>query len=110
MAGQEATGPLEARKPPVWGSVPQRNKNFTGREELLADLRARITGKMTAPVTTGQIYWGAMPFVLIQVIMVVAVILFPAMVMHYKAGQSQLDPNKVQIDLPTIDLPQLDLH
>jgi tripartite ATP-independent transporter DctM subunit len=70
----------------------------------------RITGKMTAPVTTGQIYWGAMPFVLIQVIMVVAVILFPAMVMHYKAGQSQLDPNKVQIDLPTIDLPQLDLH
>jgi tripartite ATP-independent transporter DctM subunit len=70
----------------------------------------RITGKMTAPVTTGQIYWGAIPFVLIQVIMVVAVILFPAMVMHYKAGQSQLDPNKVQIDLPTIDLPQLDLH
>src|SRR5690349_538879 len=50
MAGQEATGPLEARKPPVWGSVPQRNKNFTGREELLADLRARITGKMTAVV------------------------------------------------------------
>ncbi|WP_261554219.1 FxSxx-COOH system tetratricopeptide repeat protein [Frankia tisae] len=31
------------RVPTVWGNVPQRNKNFTGREGLLADLRARIT-------------------------------------------------------------------
>ena len=31
------------RVPTVWGSVPQRNKNFTGREGLLADLRRRIT-------------------------------------------------------------------
>ncbi len=38
----------------------------------------RITGIRTAPVTTGQIYWGAVPFVVIQVIMVVLVILFPA--------------------------------
>ena len=30
----------------------------------------RLTGRKTAPVTTGQIYWGAVPFVLIQVIMV----------------------------------------
>ena len=30
----------------------------------------KLTGKLTAPVTTGQIYWGAVPFVLIQVIMV----------------------------------------
>jgi tetratricopeptide (TPR) repeat protein len=51
MAGQETTsGTVEARKPPVWGNVPQRNKNFTGREDLLANLRASITGKMTAVV------------------------------------------------------------
>src|SRR5205823_13558456 len=30
----------------------------------------KISGKSTAPVTTGQIYWGAVPFVVIQVIMV----------------------------------------
>ncbi|TIW55071.1 MAG: TRAP transporter large permease subunit, partial [Mesorhizobium sp.] len=30
----------------------------------------RITGKQIAPVTTGQIYWGAVPFVGIQVIMI----------------------------------------
>ena len=27
----------------------------------------KITGKLIAPVTTGQIYWGAVPFVVIQV-------------------------------------------
>ena len=40
---------------------------------------------MTDPVTTGQIYWGAVPFVVIQCIMVGLVIAFPQMVMHYKA-------------------------
>ena len=44
----------------------------------------RITGQLTEPVTTGQIYVGAIPFVIIQCIMVGAVIGFPAMVMHYK--------------------------
>ena len=38
----------------------------------------RVTGKMTEPVTTGQIYWGAVPFVVIQCIMVGLVIAFPA--------------------------------
>jgi tripartite ATP-independent transporter DctM subunit len=70
----------------------------------------RVTGKRTDPVTTGQIYWGAIPFVFIQVLMVVLVILFPAMVMHYKAGLSKVDPNKVKIEIPQIELPPLDLN
>jgi len=65
----------------------------------------RVTGKRTEGVTTGQIYWGAVPFVVIQVIMVLLVILFPAMVMHYKGALSTVDPNKVRIDLPQIELP-----
>src|SRR3974390_3095946 len=69
----------------------------------------RITGKLTPGVTTGQIYWGAVPFVLIQLLAVVSVIMFPSMVMHYKAGLSTIDPNKVQINIPQIDLPPLDL-
>jgi tripartite ATP-independent transporter DctM subunit len=68
----------------------------------------RITGKRTDGVTTGQIYWGAVPFVIIQVIMVVLVILFPAMVMHYKGAASTIDPNKVQIEIPQVDLPPID--
>jgi TRAP-type mannitol/chloroaromatic compound transport system permease large subunit len=69
----------------------------------------RITGKLTPGVTTGQIYWGAAPFVVIQILAVISVIMFPSMVMHYKAGLSTIDPNKVQINIPQIDLPPLDL-
>jgi len=65
----------------------------------------RITGKLTPGITTGQIYWGAAPFVVIQLLAVISVIMFPSMVMHYKAGLSTIDPNKVQIDIPQIDLP-----
>ena len=70
----------------------------------------RVTGKRMEGVTTGQIYWGAVPFVVIQVIMVVLVILFPAMVMHYKGTGTQIDPDKVKIEIPQIDLPPLDLN
>ncbi|MFZ1047788.1 MAG: TRAP transporter large permease subunit [Pseudolabrys sp.] len=65
----------------------------------------RITGKRMEGVTTGQIYWGAVPFVVIQVTMVVLVILFPAMVMHYKGVGTGVDPSKIKIELPQIDLP-----
>jgi TRAP-type mannitol/chloroaromatic compound transport system permease large subunit len=41
-----------------------------------------VTGKTTEPVTTGQIYWGAIPFVVIQIIMVGLVIAFPQLVGH----------------------------
>jgi len=42
------------------------------------------SGKLTEPVTTGQIYWGAIPFVLIQLIMVGLIIFFPAIVSYDK--------------------------
>ena len=56
----------------------------------------RITGKRMEPVTTGQIYWGAVPFVVIQCIMVGLVIAFPQMVMHYKGTGTGVDPAKVR--------------
>jgi tripartite ATP-independent transporter DctM subunit len=69
----------------------------------------RVTGKRTEGVTTGQIYWGAVPFVVIQVVMVLLVIAFPAMVMHYKRGLSTVDPNTIKIEIPQqLDLPPLD--
>ena len=60
------------------------------------------------PVTTGQIYWGAVPFVVIQCIMVGLVILFPQMVMHYKGVASTIDPNTIQIEVPQFEPPPLD--
>ena len=65
----------------------------------------RVTGQRMEPITTGQIYWGAMPFVVIQVIMVMLVIFFPAMVMHYKGVGTGIDPNKVKIEVPQLEAP-----
>ena len=65
----------------------------------------RVTKKAMAGVTTGQIYWGAVPFVVIQCIMVGLVIAFPAMVMHYKGTGPQIDPSKVKIEIPQIEAP-----
>ncbi len=44
------------------------------------DYTDKLTKKPIAKVTTGQIYWGAVPFVVIQMIMVGLVIAFPGMV------------------------------
>ena len=60
----------------------------------------RTTGQLIQPVTTGQIYWGAVPFVIIQCVMVGLVIAFPAMVMHYKSTGPAIDPSKIEIQLP----------
>ncbi|NJL08203.1 MAG: TRAP transporter large permease subunit [Methylacidiphilales bacterium] len=80
----------------------------------------RVTGKYTEGITTAQIYWGAVPFVVIQLIMVTMVVMFPGMVMHYKSNGPQVDPATIQIDIPMPgedlplniqphDLPQPDL-
>ncbi|WP_292180166.1 TRAP transporter large permease subunit [Mesorhizobium sp.] len=58
----------------------------------------RLTGKQIAPVTTGQIYWGAVPFVCIQVIMIGLTIAFPQMVMHYKG--TTVDPGTIDYQVP----------
>ncbi|ETR74762.1 C4-dicarboxylate ABC transporter [Afipia sp. P52-10] len=69
----------------------------------------RVSGKRMEPVTTGQIYWGSVPFVIIQLIMVGLVIAFPQMVMHYKSVGTAVDPSKVDFQIPELDLPPLDL-
>ncbi|MBK5957285.1 C4-dicarboxylate ABC transporter [Rhodoplanes elegans] len=71
----------------------------------------RVTGLETAPITTGQIYWGAVPFVIIQLIGVAMVILFPQLVMHYKGSASTVDPKTIEIQIaPPETPPALDLR
>lgn len=62
----------------------------------------RVTRAQIAPVTTGQIYWGAVPFVIIQIIMVGLIIAFPGIVSQDKVEKIDLD--KVKIEMPT-DMP-----
>jgi tripartite ATP-independent transporter DctM subunit len=42
--------------------------------------RDRVTGKLIAPLSTKDIYWGAVPFVALQVVMVVAIIAWPGVI------------------------------
>jgi TRAP-type mannitol/chloroaromatic compound transport system permease large subunit len=69
----------------------------------------KVTGRGMEPVTTGQIYWGAVPFVVIQCIMVALVILFPQMVMVYKGAEKVVDPAAVERQFKNLTLPGLDL-
>jgi TRAP-type mannitol/chloroaromatic compound transport system permease large subunit len=64
----------------------------------------KLTGRRMAPVTTMQLYWGAVPYVVIQVIMIGLVIFIPQMVLVYKSDAPTVDPSKIQIDIPTLDL------
>ena len=78
----------------------------------------RITKQQIAPVTTMQIYWGAVPFVIIQVIMVGLIIFFPGIVSNGLDKEEKIDLNQVQmqmdadskapetIEVPAVDAPQ----
>ena len=59
----------------------------------------KVTGKRMAPVTTGQIYWGSVPFVCIQIVMIGVVIAFPQMVMHYKGPV--IDTSNIKVEYPS---------
>jgi TRAP-type mannitol/chloroaromatic compound transport system permease large subunit len=55
------------------------------------------TGRTTAPVTTPQIYWGAVPFLFIQLFMVVLVVLAPSLAMP---GKPALPKTPVSVESP----------
>ncbi|TDD73446.1 tetratricopeptide repeat protein [Actinomadura darangshiensis] len=49
-SSQPDPSPVAERIPQVWGKVPPRNKNFTGRAELLTRLREGLDSRVTAVV------------------------------------------------------------
>ena len=56
----------------------------------------RITRRRVEPVTTMQIYWGAVPFVLIQIVMVGLIIAFPTLVSGNLEKAPAADMDKVR--------------
>jgi TRAP-type mannitol/chloroaromatic compound transport system permease large subunit len=74
----------------------------------------KLTKKLIQPVTTMQIYWGAVPYVCIQVIMVGLIIAFPGIVSSGLDKKEIIDLDKVtlemQVDMPTdeVKMPELD--
>jgi len=64
------------------------------------DFADAVTGARIARVTTGQIYWGAVPFVLIQLLMVALVSAFPELVTWGLDAGTGIDPDDVLIPVP----------
>jgi GntP family gluconate:H+ symporter len=59
----------------------------------------KLTKKLIAPVTTMQIYWGAVPYVCIQVIMVGLIIAFPGIVSSGLDKKEIIDLDKVVLEV-----------
>ena len=57
------------------------------------------TQKDIPPVTTMQIYWGAVPFVIIQIIMVGLIIAFPGIVSSGLDKEEGLNAEQVQLEM-----------
>jgi GntP family gluconate:H+ symporter len=64
------------------------------------DYKDRLTNQLIPKVTTGQIYWGAVPFVVIQIIMVGLVIAFPNLVSGGLGGEEKVNIDNIQIEVP----------
>jgi tripartite ATP-independent transporter DctM subunit len=64
------------------------------------DFADKVTGATIAKVTTGQIYWGAVPYVLIQLLMVALVIAFPELVTWNLDAGSGVDAGEITIPVP----------
>src|SRR5207344_322984 len=62
-----------------------------------------LRGVAPRSVSSADIYWGALPWVGLQLIMVALVIAFPVLVTGLLAAPSTVDPTKVRIDIPAPD-------
>ncbi|MGH7004654.1 MAG: TRAP transporter large permease, partial [Alphaproteobacteria bacterium] len=62
--------------------------------------RDKVTGATIQPVTSSQIYMGAVPFLVMQLAMVGLVICFPQLVTHYKSGAVAVDPASIKLNVP----------
>jgi hypothetical protein len=63
------------------------------------DYKDAVTGKTVAKVTTSEIYWGSVPFIVIQLAMVAIVMAFPQLVLHYKGTAKEVDPSTIKIEV-----------
>lgn len=59
-----------------------------------------VTGKTMPGVKTIEIYKGAVPYIIIQFVMILVVIAFPRLVTHYKSGLSTVNPDTIKIEVP----------
>ncbi|MBS7538307.1 TRAP transporter large permease [Ancylobacter lacus] len=69
-----------------------------------------LRGIAPPSIRTSQIYWGAIPWLAMQLILVVIVIMWPESVTYWIGGGPTVDPAHIELNLPSADLPPLDME
>jgi len=59
-----------------------------------------LRGIAPPSIKTSDIYWGAVPWVFLQIILVAIVIMWPGSVTYWLGKGTGIDPSKVQIEIP----------
>jgi tripartite ATP-independent transporter DctM subunit len=68
-----------------------------------------LRGIAPPEVKSSDIYWGAMPWVAMQIILVVVVIYWPGAVTYW-INTTKVDTSNVKIEIPQIEMPKLDFN
>jgi tripartite ATP-independent transporter DctM subunit len=64
-----------------------------------------LRGIAPASVKSSEIYWGAIPWVVLQVILVAIVIFWPGSVTYWLGRGTGIDPSKINIEIQQPDMP-----
>jgi len=64
-----------------------------------------LRGIAPPSVKTSDIYWGAIPWVVLQVILVAIVIFWPGSVTYWIDHGTKVNPNTIKIEIPQIEAP-----
>ncbi len=66
-----------------------------------------LRGIAPPSIKTADIYWGAIPWVFLQVILVLIVILWPASVTYWIEGPAKVNPNTIKIEIEQPEPPPM---
>ena len=69
-----------------------------------------LRGIAPPSIKTSDIYWGAIPWVFLQLILVAILIFWPGSVTYWLSKGPSVDPSTIKIEIETPDLPPLDLN
>ena len=61
-----------------------------------------LRGIAPPSIKSSEIYWGALPWLGLQIILVAVLIFWPEMVTYWLDGGPEVDPNSIQIEMPNL--------
>ena len=64
-----------------------------------------LRGIAPPSIKTSEIYWGAIPWVCLQIILVIILIFWPGSVTYWLDKGTGVDPSKINIEIPLPQMP-----